>query len=140
MSDTQETLYFRINAEAPLVQAVGQNLPKGWSLGRISTRRERLVFYDTFEEEALRKGLAVIRKKGVLSTLDHLAANWMLPAGGFLIALFVGWKLGKQTCMEELGLRQPNPAFLAWLWIVRVVAPAAVLILLISVILGKDFS
>jgi NSS family neurotransmitter:Na+ symporter len=79
-------------------------------------------------------------KKGVLSTLDHLAANWMLPAGGFLIALFVGWKLGKKTCMEELGLRQPNPAFLAWLWIVRVVAPAAVLILLISVILGKDFS
>ncbi|RXK87857.1 CHAD domain-containing protein [Chlorobaculum sp. 24CR] len=70
MSDTQETLYFRINGQTPLVQAVGQNLPKGWSLGRISTRRERLVFYDTFEEEALRKGLAVIRKKGVLSIID----------------------------------------------------------------------
>jgi NSS family neurotransmitter:Na+ symporter len=79
-------------------------------------------------------------KSGVLATLDHLAANWMLPLGGFLIALFVGWKLGKKACMEEFGLSKPNLAFITWLWIVRVVAPAAVLILLINVILGKDFS
>jgi NSS family neurotransmitter:Na+ symporter len=79
-------------------------------------------------------------KRGMLSTLDHLAANWMLPCGGFLITLFVGWKLGKKVCMEEFGLSKPNFAFLAWLWIVRIVAPAAVLILLINVIMGKDFS
>lgn len=79
-------------------------------------------------------------KEGVLSTLDHLAANWMLPTGGFLITLFVGWKLGKKFCLEELGLEKPNWAFTVWLWIVRVVAPAAVLILLINVIMGKDFS
>jgi NSS family neurotransmitter:Na+ symporter len=79
-------------------------------------------------------------KGGVLSTLDHLAANWMLPCGGFLITLFVGWKLDKKVCMEELGLSKPNFAFLLWLWIVRIVAPAAVLILLINVIMGKDFS
>jgi hypothetical protein len=42
--------------------------------------------------------------------------------------------------MEEFGLSKPNLAFLAWLWIVRIVAPAAVLILLINVIMGKDFS
>ncbi len=79
-------------------------------------------------------------KNGVLPTLDHLAANWMLPCGGFLITLFVGWKLGKKACMEEFGLSKPNLAFLAWLWIVRIIAPAAVLILLINVIMGKDFS
>ncbi|MBN2320349.1 MAG: sodium-dependent transporter [Acidobacteria bacterium] len=79
-------------------------------------------------------------KEGVLSTLDHLAANWMLPTGGFLITLFVGWKLGRKFCMDELGLEKPNLAFTVWLWIVRVVAPAAVLILLINVIMGKDFS
>ncbi len=79
-------------------------------------------------------------KNGMLSTLDHLAANWMLPCGGFLITLFVGWKLGKKVCMEEFGLRRPNLAFWAWLWIIRIVAPAAVLILLINVMMGKDFS
>lgn len=70
MSDTQETLWFRINGETPLLQAVGQNLPEGWSLGKISTRRERLVFYDTFEEEAFRNGLTVVRRKGTLSIVD----------------------------------------------------------------------
>lgn len=79
-------------------------------------------------------------KNGVLSSLDHLAANYMLPVGGFLITLFVGWKLGKRTCMEEFGLSKPNLPFILWLWIVRIVAPAAVLILLINVIMGKDFS
>lgn len=79
-------------------------------------------------------------KNGVFSTLDHLASNWMLPTGGFLITLFVGWKLGKKFCLEELGLEKPNLAFTLWLWIVRIVAPAAVLILLINVIMGKDFS
>jgi hypothetical protein len=42
--------------------------------------------------------------------------------------------------MEEFGLRRPNLPFILWLWIVRIVAPAAVLILLINVIMGKDFS
>ena len=79
-------------------------------------------------------------KEGVFSTLDHLAANWMLPTGGLLITLFVGWKLGKKTCMEELGISKPNIFFWVWLWIIRVVAPAAILILLINVIMGKDFS
>jgi len=79
-------------------------------------------------------------KNGVFATLDHLASNWMLPTGGFLITLFVGWKLGKKFCMEELGIHQPNLAFTVWLWIIRVIAPAAVLTLLINVIMGKDFS
>ncbi len=70
MSDTQGSLFFRINGEMPLVQSVGQNLPEGWSLGKNSSRRERLVFYDTFEEEAFRNGLAVMRRKGTLSIID----------------------------------------------------------------------
>ncbi len=70
MSDTQETLWFRVNGDTPQGQAVGRNLADGWSLGKVSTRRERIVFYDTFETEALRKGFAVMRKKGVLSVID----------------------------------------------------------------------
>ncbi len=79
-------------------------------------------------------------KHGVLATLDHLACNWMLPTGGLLTTLFVGWKLGKKICMEELGLKKSTVPFTIWLWIVRVIAPAAIIFLLINVILGKDFS
>lgn len=70
MRKTPETLYFRVNGETPLSQAAGQNLPEGWSLGRISTHRERQVFYDTFEEDALRDGFALMRKKGHLQIID----------------------------------------------------------------------
>ena len=79
-------------------------------------------------------------KEGVFATLDHLASNWMLPIGGFLITLFVGWKLGKKFCIEALNIEKPNLAFWIWLWIIRILAPAAILILIINVIMGKDFS
>ncbi|HSV43768.1 MAG TPA: hypothetical protein VLJ10_04355, partial [Candidatus Bathyarchaeia archaeon] len=79
-------------------------------------------------------------KAGVFATLDHLAANWMLPIGALLVTLFVGWKLGKKVTMEELGLQSPTLLFKIWFWIIRVVAPAAVSSLLLKMILGHDFS
>ena len=79
-------------------------------------------------------------KEGVLSTLDHLASNWLLPLGGLGTTLFVGWFLGRKSCQEELGITQPNIAFTVWIWILRVVAPIAILAIIIAVILGKDFS
>jgi NSS family neurotransmitter:Na+ symporter len=79
-------------------------------------------------------------KTGMFANLDHLAANWMLPIGGFLITIFVGWKMGKKFCLDAFNLAKPNFAFWVWFWIIRVVAPAAILTLIINVIMGKDFS
>ena len=79
-------------------------------------------------------------KAGVLSTLDHFAANWLLPLGGLGITLFVGWFLGKDAVKEELGISGNNIFFTIWLWSLRVVAPIAILILLGAVLSGKDFS
>jgi NSS family neurotransmitter:Na+ symporter len=79
-------------------------------------------------------------KQGLLSNLDHLAANWMLPLGGLGITVFVGWFLGKKACLEELGLHKPTLAFNAWLWIVRVLAPLVIFVMLAAILSGKDFS
>jgi NSS family neurotransmitter:Na+ symporter len=79
-------------------------------------------------------------KKGVLANLDHLAANWLLPLGGLGTTIFVGWKLGQPHILEELGLRKSTLAFKVWLWIVRIIAPIAIMYLLVNVVLGKDFS
>ncbi|MDJ0766386.1 MAG: sodium-dependent transporter [Myxococcota bacterium] len=79
-------------------------------------------------------------KQGVFATLDHLAANYMLPIGGLLTTLFVGWKLGRKSTIEELGLSRETVPFKIWLWILRVFAPMAVLYLLFNVFMGKDFS
>jgi len=120
---------------------------KGWARARATILTASVVFIGSIlcalslgSNELLSSFEIFQGKNGVLSTLDHLAANWMLPCGGFIIALFVGWKLGKKTCMEEFGIVKTNLAFTAWIWILRIVAPAAVLILLINVIMGKDFS
>ncbi|MCP4603101.1 MAG: sodium-dependent transporter [Proteobacteria bacterium] len=79
-------------------------------------------------------------KAGVLSTLDHAAANYFLPLGGLLTTIFVGWKLGKKTTLDELGLGRATVPFTVWLWIVRIFAPVAIVFLLINVFMGKDFS
>ncbi|MCP4678320.1 MAG: sodium-dependent transporter [Deltaproteobacteria bacterium] len=79
-------------------------------------------------------------KAGMLSTLDHMVANYFLPLGGLFTTLFVGWKLGKKETLEELGLGKATVPFTIWLWIVRVIAPAAIVFLLINVLMGKDFS
>jgi neurotransmitter:Na+ symporter, NSS family len=79
-------------------------------------------------------------KAGVLSTLDHLVSNWMLPTGALLTVLFVGWRLRPNANADEFGIKSKRLPFILWLWLVRVVAPVAIIILLINVILGKDFS
>lgn len=84
-------------------------------------------------------------KEGVLSTLDHIAANWMLPVGGFFITLFVGWTLDKKIVEQELGMydESGNPTFVykMFRFFIRFTAPIAILAVILAVILlGKDFS
>lgn len=83
-------------------------------------------------------------KEGVLNTLDHLAANWMLPVGGFFITIFVGWFLDKKICQDELGLFKPNGIskiiYIIFRFFIKYLAPIAILAVIIAVILGKDFS
>ena len=65
------------------------------------------------------------------STMDYLATNWMLPLGGFFIAIYAGWVMPQQLRSAELqGLA---PAFFAgWLALVRFVAPAMVILILLQ--------
>ena len=71
--------------------------------------------------------------KPLLDLLDALTAGIMLPAGGLLIAVFVGWVIGPRA-IAELGLDTPARAGLAkvWLWILRIPAPVAIAWILIS--------
>lgn len=83
-------------------------------------------------------------KGGVLSTLDHIAANYMLPIGGLLTTLFVGWFVSKRLSADELGMidesGNPTLSFKLWLFFIRIIAPLAILAVIVAVMLGKDFS
>ncbi|MCB9596915.1 MAG: sodium-dependent transporter [Sandaracinaceae bacterium] len=73
--------------------------------------------------------------KNWFDSLDYLASNWMLPLGGLGIALFASWRIEEVKRREALlGERTegaPLAAYLAWLWILRVVAPVAIVLVML---------
>jgi NSS family neurotransmitter:Na+ symporter len=89
-------------------------------------------------------GLSVFSgKQGLLSNLDHLAANWMLPLGGFLITLIAGWIVPREVSEAELA-GGGSPAWFrygVWRFTIRYLAPIAVAAIFLAVVLfGEDFS
>ena len=43
----------------------------------------------------------IIGERGVFDSLDYLASNILLPLGGILVALFIGWYWGTDKALEE---------------------------------------
>lgn len=78
---------------------------------------------------------------GIFGTLDYLASNWFLPIGGLFIALFTGWILSRDESQAELeaGHGSLGWAYLAWRFLIRFAAPAAVGAIIVSVILGAEY-
>lgn len=64
--------------------------------------------------------------KTFFDSLDFLASNIMLPAGGLLIALFVGWKMSDSAVKEELGLAN-GALWSFYQFTIRFIAPVLVL-------------
>lgn len=72
----------------------------------------------------------------VFDVFDYFCSNIALPAGGFLISVFVGWVLTDEERRAEV--RELHPAlYAAWLGVVRFLAPAAILAILAALLLGE---
>ena len=70
-------------------------------------------------------------KAGLFDHLDYLASNWLLPLGGLLIAVYAGWVMPKK--MRDAEVTDLSPAlFMGWLVLVRFVAPALVIVVLLQ--------
>lgn len=67
----------------------------------------------------------------VFALIDYFTANLMMPLGGILMAVFVGWLVKPQVLAEDLSFGSPM-LFTVWLWMIRVVAPVAILGVLYS--------
>ncbi len=77
---------------------------------------------------------------GVFGTLDYLASNWFLPVGGFFIALFAGWALGRKESLGELEEGHGEVvSYGLWRFLIRFAAPLAVGAIIVSVILGAEY-
>ena len=63
--------------------------------------------------------------------IDYFTANLMMPLGGILMALFVGWRIKPSVLAEDLSFGS-TVLFNTWLWMIRVVVPLAILWVLYS--------
>jgi NSS family neurotransmitter:Na+ symporter len=70
---------------------------------------------------------------GYYQILDYLTANIMMPLGGLLLALFVGWRIQPEAIASELQMHNPA-VFRVWHWLLRWVAPLSIALLFYSVI------
>ena len=66
----------------------------------------------------------------IFDLIDYLVSNIMLPIGGLFYALFAGWWLSSRIAKEEL--RLGDTALRTWRFLIRFVAPVAVVAILIT--------
>ena len=69
--------------------------------------------------------------RNFLDSMDFIANQILLPLGGMLIAIFVGWFMKEQIIKDELG--QINPTvFKLWKFFIRFIAPFSVAFVFVS--------
>lgn len=61
----------------------------------------------------------------IFQSLDYIVSNFMMPAGGVLIAMLAGWGLSKRATMDELGVSD-SIFFRSWRVLVRFLVPVAI--------------
>jgi NSS family neurotransmitter:Na+ symporter len=61
----------------------------------------------------------------IFGSLDYIVSNFMMPAGGVLIAMLAGWGLSRQATLNELGIND-SIFFKSWRLLVRFLVPVAI--------------
>lgn len=74
--------------------------------------------------------IKLLEGKTIFQSLDYVSASILLPIGGLLTAIFVGWRVPAKAMKDELGLSTRQ--FRLWQLLIRFVAPIAILIVFIS--------
>ena len=79
-----------------------------------------------------------IAGENLFGALDKLCSNWLMPFGGLLFTIFVGWKMSKADVRDEFtnGGTRNRRIFSLVYFLIRYVAPAGIVITFISAILG----
>ena len=68
-----------------------------------------------------------------LKTIDSLVSIWVIPIGGLLCSLFVGWVMDKKVAREEFVFGTKLAfLYLPWRFFLRWVVPITILIIIIQ--------
>jgi NSS family neurotransmitter:Na+ symporter len=69
--------------------------------------------------------------RNFFEVFEFLSTTVMLPAGGLLIAIFAGWRMARQSTVDELGIGD-GVVYSIWRFLVQVVAPIGVLAIFLN--------
>ncbi len=70
------------------------------------------------------------KRQSFFDIFDFVSTNYMLPTGGLIIALFVGWKM-KKNIIESENFNSKDWYYNAWRFILRFITPIAVIIIIL---------
>jgi len=72
----------------------------------------------------------------IFDFLDKLCSDWLLPAGGLLFTLFVGWKMSRTDVYDEFtngGSLKGSVALFRTVWfLLRYVAPVGIAVVFLT--------
>ena len=92
----------------------------GWAIGLLT------VFSFNVWSNGLPDSFGILAGKTPFDIIDYATANLMMPLGGILMALFVGWRIKPATLAADLSFGS-EALFTIWLWMIRIVVPLAIL-------------
>ncbi|MFJ8102027.1 sodium-dependent transporter [Lysinibacillus sp. NPDC096212] len=74
--------------------------------------------------------------KTIFDLADFTVSNILMPLGVLLVAIFVPFKMKKEVLMQELGVSKNKgyKLFVLWLFLLRYIAPIAIIIVFLNVI------
>ena len=128
-------IFFVLLVMAAATEELHLSRPKAAVLGSLVTAVIGLLATLSF-----RSGSPLhINGKIFFDLLDSVTALYLMPIGGLLIVLFVGWRMKKADAIDELtnggtlrvGIRK------AIYYLIRYMAPVAILVIFISQLVGK---
>ncbi len=92
-----------------------------WAIGMLT-----VLSFNTWSGAAPLGFIDIFAGKTPFNLIEYFTENLMMPLGGILMALFVGWRVKPEALTADLSFS--NAAlFTTWLWMIRVVVPLAIL-------------
>jgi NSS family neurotransmitter:Na+ symporter len=69
--------------------------------------------------------IPAFESRNIFETLDYIVSNWMMPAGGVLVAVLAGWGLQRSATLDELQISDGR-LYKSWRFLVCFVVPIAI--------------
>jgi len=101
----------------------------GWAIGMLS-----VMSFSNWKDVYPLGAFETFATMTFFDLIAYATDNLLMPLGGILIAIFVGWRIRKEHLDSQLVF--PSPAVAStWLFLIRFVAPLAILLVMINTLI-----